>query len=133
MIAASLSPEIMKRSPRFAFWQNVEAWRVVEDIEFGDVTVPAGFSFNGVSSPWFLAWVFPRSSSHTLAAAAIHDWLDQNYLPHSQGDFYPEEQFELALRESDVSPWRRVLMVAATRHRRRRVIRRRRRETRKTV
>ena len=54
-----------------------------EDLTYGGLTVPAGFSSDGASVPRFF-WriVFPPGDTKALRAAFLHDWI---YRTHPEG------------------------------------------------
>ena len=51
-------------------------YTLLEDLHWGNITVPAGFESDGASVPRFF-WraVFPPGDSQALRAAIIHDWI----------------------------------------------------------
>ena len=54
-----------------------------EELSYGGLTVPAGFSSDGASVPRFF-WrvVFPPGDNRALRAAFLHDWI---YRTHPEG------------------------------------------------
>ena len=58
-------------------------YTLLEEIQWGGITVPVGFESDGASVPRFF-WrvVFPPGDSHALYAAILHDYI---YRTHHAG------------------------------------------------
>lgn len=71
-----------------------EVYTLLEEIRFGELTVPAGFRSDGASVPRFF-WrvVFPPGDPKALRAAFLHDYI---YATHPEG-WSREEADELFL------------------------------------
>lgn len=53
-------------------------WRVLDkDFHIYGVTIPAGFRWNGASTPLLLTWLVPRFD-HSLMSSCLHDYLCSN-------------------------------------------------------
>ena len=53
-------------------------WReLLKDYKYKSVTVPAGFKWNGASTPFFAKMIIPKFEL-TLEATAVHDYLCTN-------------------------------------------------------
>jgi hypothetical protein len=65
------------------FWFIEIPWyRLNEDVVYKDesgfeITIRAGYEFNGLSVPWVFWWLCPPGQSSALPAALIHDYFYQ--------------------------------------------------------
>lgn len=73
----------------------------------GPITVPAGYTTDFASVPFFARFIIPQAG-HSARAAVLHDWLLHLDTPHSKS----WRVFNEALKAGGTGPVRRVLMVA---------------------
>ena len=50
-------------------------YRILEDIIYKDIAVPAGYVTNGADIPRWLWWYIPPNWSDILPAVIVHDYL----------------------------------------------------------
>lgn len=87
------------------------------------ITVPAGFSTDLYSIPWWLRLALPRDEGHANAAAIIHDYLYRyarvNAGPHFIGFAITQKIADQVLREAmeakQLPAWRRWVIYRGLR------------------
>lgn len=94
-------------------------WELVAPLSYqGRVdhwTIPSGYVTDYATTPWFTAWLIPRTGSWTLAAV-LHDFLITDGIPAGLiTSRNTDGVFRRVLREEGVDPVRRWLMFAAVR------------------
>lgn len=88
-------------------------WVLHEDLVFGDIRVPAGFTTDFASVPRLpFAWLIAGGVGNR--AAVIHDYLYRT-TPHTHTRAQADDVFYDALLACGVEPWRAYLMWAAVR------------------
>lgn len=93
-----------------------KSWLLLDDLTFGDITVPKGFITNyasiGVFHNLFLFPVFALFSGYGNYASTVHDYL---YTKAPISRKACDEVFYQALRAEGVARWRAWLMWAGVR------------------
>lgn len=93
---------------RFLSWPNKVV--LLKDYATPEIIVPKDFVSDGVSSPWWARWIFPRYG-RTLPAAVVHDYCYGGELPRKRAD----ELFYKNLKRLRISKLRAQLMFLAVR------------------
>lgn len=92
------------------------SWRLIEDLVYGDITVPRGFITNYASIEVFHnALLFPLYAlfaGYGNYASTVHDYL---YTNHRMSRKEADAIFYQALRSEGVAKWRAWLMWAGVR------------------
>lgn len=79
---------------------------LLEPLQYGAITVPAGFESDGASVPrFFWRLVFPPGDSQALRAAIIHDWIYRRH-PAGWSRKEADELFRSLLVADGVPKWR---------------------------
>lgn len=90
-------------------------WECGEKGSGRKVIVPAGHNANGLSAPWFLAWIFPRAGGRGDRPARLHDYLVNLILdgkPHEHVKTMTEAHEEFRLALIAVGFWPAIARVA---------------------
>lgn len=82
---------------------------LLEEFTLAGITVPAGFSSDGFTSPR-ITWVKWHPFSKAVAAAFVHDYCIQEY-----GYDIARDKFKLALRELELPAWEAKALYSAVR------------------
>lgn len=83
-----------------------DRYKILEDVTYKDVTVPAGYRTNGADIPRIFWSLFPPNKSDYLPAVIVHDYLC-DLEDYKKADQY----FEEILRDLRVDFISRYLLV----------------------
>ena len=98
----------MKGSLRYL---GPEQWKVIEDLKWRDIVVPAGFICDLDSVPR-IPLVYSKFKGRTTAAAVIHDFLyDQQFTTRRTAD----KLFNQAMKDEGVGTYHRRIIYRAVR------------------
>lgn len=89
--------------------------KILEDITYKDITVPAGTFSDFASTPWGTWNIFPPYGDYA-AASFVHDYLYET--KGLQGKYtrkQSDEIFREAMKDLGVPMWKRNIMYAAVR------------------
>ena len=68
----------------------------LRDLTFGDITVPKGFIFDGISVPWGVMWMFTHNElKRGIRAACFHDFMCE---PENRGRYKRKEATSILLK-----------------------------------
>lgn len=81
-------------------------YKVLKDVTYKDVTVPAGYRTNGADIPRIFWSIFPPNKSDYLPAVIVHD-----YLCDKDDYIRADKYFEEILRSLGVKPVSKFLLV----------------------
>lgn len=83
-------------------------FKLLEDLHYKDIVVPAGFKTNGADVPRFLWWWFPPNRADYLPAVIIHDYLCEKKEYKKADEYFDNCLIDLGVNDKD-----RVRMVRA--------------------
>lgn len=69
------------------------------------IIVPAGFTTDGVSTPWYLKWLI-NTTGDAFPAAVVHDYL---YTTRPAGRPWADAVFQSLMKRDGVNWWKRQL------------------------
>lgn len=96
--------------PEVKFLSFPNKVQLLTDFVTPEIIVPKDFLSDGVSSPWWARWIFPRYG-RTLPAALVHDYCYGGNLPRKRAD----QLFLKNLKRLRISKLRAQLMYLAVR------------------
>lgn len=82
-------------------WWKWPTFKLVDDLEIGNHTIPAAFISNGANIPFFLLFILSPMGIWARAAF-LHDYL---LATHPGNRKYCAKEFRKALTGEDVPPW----------------------------
>lgn len=113
------NPALRRRMPHDVFYDPKRPWVLVEDLTYecgllGEtLLVPAGYTTDFASVPWFCRRMFPQDGPWTLAAI-VHDMLCDWRLPVIDSKMAADIFLE-AMVALDVPQFQRACMYRAVR------------------
>lgn len=96
--------------PDVRFLNSKNKVMLLTDYPTPEIIVPKDFVSDGVSSPWWARWLFPRYG-RTLSAAIVHDYCYGGNIPRKRAD----ELFYKNLKRLRISKLRAQCMFLAVR------------------
>ena len=82
-------------------------YKILSDVEYKDIIVPAGYRTNGADIPRFLWWYIPPNWSDILPAVVVHDYLCSLGVNYPKADRY----FAEILKRLGISKIKRLYLV----------------------
>lgn len=96
--------------PDIRFLNSKNKVMLLKDYVIPEIIIPNGFVSDGVSSPWWARWLFPRFG-RTLSAAIVHDYCYGGNTPRKYADLL----FYKNLKRLRISKLRAQCMFLAVR------------------
>lgn len=86
-------------------------WKLLDDFNYREITVPSGFTFDGASIPLGLRWLFPHGGAK-FAAACLHDYCYQTGIVDR---ITSDKYFLEVMLENGVNKWKAKAMYLGVR------------------
>ena len=74
-------------------------YKVLQEIRYKDVYVPAGYRTNGADIPRVFWWLFPPNDSDILPAVIVHDFLCDAKKYHKADNYFLAIMVELKVNK----------------------------------